>query len=244
VFHFFYEKLHCPEAGNSNRMRNMGEKKKAKRVLVIDVGGSNIKIIATGVESRIKIPSGREMSAQEMADKVIQATSEAGWKYDVISLGVPCVVNDGKVKKEPANLGTGWVDFDFSEAFECPVKLINDAAIQAYGCYEGGTMLFLGFGTGLGTALIIDGVIVPLEAGHLPYDKTKKSMEDYTGKAGRSAIGDEKWLKHSFRIIKALRHAFNAIDLVIGGGNAKDLEPFLFNHTVKGDVGNRGVVCF
>jgi len=204
----------------------MAKKKAETKVLVIDVGGSNIKMLMTGEESRIKIPSGSEMSAKEMVKRVKSATKEAGWDYDVISLGVPCVVRDGQVVKEPANLGTGWVDFDFAKAFACPLKLINDAAIQAYGCYKSGTMLFLGFGTGLGTALVVDGVIIPLEGGHLPYQKTKKSLEDYTGKAGRKALGDEKWLKHSFRIIKSLCHAFCATDLVIGGGNAKDLEPF------------------
>jgi polyphosphate glucokinase len=200
--------------------------KTERKVLVIDVGGTNIKLLATGIESRIKVPSDKDMSAQEMVDKVIAATSEAGWEYDVISLGVPCVVRDERVQKEPVNLGSGWVGFDFEKAFNCPVKLINDAAIQAYGCYKGGTMLFLGFGTGLGTTLVVDGKIIPLEAGHLPYEKTKMSLEDYVGKEGRERLGDERWLKHSFRIIKALRNAFCATDLVIGGGNAADLDPF------------------
>ena len=204
----------------------MASKKTDKKVLVIDVGGTNVKMIVTGAESRIKVPSDHDMSGQMMVDKVKAATAEAGWEYDVISLGVPCVVRDERVQMKPVNLGAGWIGFDFAEAFGCPVKLINDAAMQAYGCYEGGTMLFLGFGTGLGTTLIADGKIIPLEGGHLPYEKTKKSLEDYTGKAGRKAMGDERWLKHSFRIIAALRHCFGATDLVIGGGNAKDLEPF------------------
>lgn len=204
----------------------MAVKKKVRKVLVIDVGGSNIKMLMTGIEERIKIPSDVKMSAQEMVDKVIAATKEAGWKYDVISLGVPCVVRDGCVQLEPANLGIGWVNFDFEKAFNCPVKVINDAAIQAYGCYKGGTMLFLGFGTGLGTTLIVDGTIVPMEAGHLPYDKTKKSLEDYVGKAGRERLGYQKWHKHSLKIIEKLRHVFCATDLVIGGGNAVDLVPF------------------
>jgi polyphosphate glucokinase len=207
-------------------MDAMAAKKTERKVLVIDVGGTNIKLLATGAESRIKIPSDKDMSAQSMVDQVFAAASEAGWKYDVISLGVPCVVRDERVQKEPVNLGSGWVGFDFVKAFKCPVKLINDAAIQALGCYKGGTMLFLGFGTGLGTTLIVDGTIIPLEAGHLPYKKTKKSLEDYLGKEGRERLGDKRWLKHSFRIIKALRHAFCATDLVIGGGNAADLDPF------------------
>lgn len=196
------------------------------KVLVIDVGGSSIKLLATGVESRIRIPSGKDMSAQDMVDEVMAATREAGWEYDVISLGVPCVVRDERVQREPANLGAGWVGFDFTKAFGCPVKVINDAAMQAYGSYQGGSMLFLGFGTGLGTALVVDGTIIPFEGAHLPYEKTKRSLEDYVGKAGRKAMGDEKWLKHSFRIIAALRHAFNPTDLVIGGGNAENLDPF------------------
>lgn len=204
----------------------MAVKKAKRKVLVIDVGGSNIKIIATGVEERIKIPSEIDMTAQQMVDKVIAAAKEAGWKYDVISLGVPCMVRDERVVLEPVNLGNGWVDFDFSKAFGCPVKLINDAAIQAYGCYRGGTMLFLGFGTGLGTTLIVNGTIVPMEAGHLPYDKTKRTLEDYVGKAGRERLGYKKWHKHSLRIIESLRHAFCATDLVVGGGNAEDLNPF------------------
>ena len=197
----------------------------AKKVLVIDVGGTNIKAIVTEAEKRIKIPSGEDLSAKQLVKKVQDATKEAGWEYDVISLGVPCVVRHDRITRTPHNLGTGWVDFDFSEAFGCPVKMINDAALQAYGCYEGGRMLFLGFGTGLGTALIVDGFIVPLEAGHLPYDKTDKSMEDYVGKVGRKELGDEKWLKHALRIIESLRFAFSATDLVLGGGNAEDIEP-------------------
>ena len=197
-----------------------------KKVLVIDVGGTNIKILATEAKKRIKIPSGEALSAERMVEKVKEAALDAGWEYDVISLGVPCAVLKEKILKEPVNLGEGWVGFDFEGAFGCPVKVINDAALQAYGCYNEGRMLFLGFGTGLGTALIVDGMIVPLEAGHLPYEKTRRSLEDYVGKVGRKAMGDEKWLKHSFRIIKSLRHAFCATDLVIGGGNAKDLKPF------------------
>ena len=204
----------------------MEETSKSKSVLVIDVGGSNIKMIVTGATERIKVPSGDELTAQKMVDTVLHEVSEAEWEFDVISLGIPTVVRDNTVKKSPANLGSDWVDFDFEKAFKCPVKVINDAALQAYGCYNDGTMLFLGFGTGLGTTLIADGKIIPLEAGHLPYDKAKYSLEDYVGKAGRKKIGEERWQKHSRRIIEYLYHAFCATDLVIGGGNAKDLDPF------------------
>lgn len=207
----------------------MGTKKSAKkdlRVLVIDVGGTSIKAIVTGAEKRIKIPSVEDMSAEQMVDKVKVGVAEAGWGYDVVSLGVPCVVRNERITKKPHNLGVGWIDYDFEEAFACPVKLLNDAAMQAYGAYEGGRMLFLGFGTGLGTTLIVDGFIVPLECGHLPYEKTKRTIEDYVGKEGQLAMGPEKWIKHSLRIIKSLRHAFSATDLVIGGGNAKEIDPF------------------
>lgn len=204
----------------------MDGKKSEKRVLVVDVGGSNIKAIATGEEKRIKIPSGEGLSAEDMVKKVKNAVQDAGWVYDVVSLGVPCVVRNERVTRTPHNLGFGWVGFDFQEAFGCPVKLINDAALQAYGCYEGGRMLFLGFGTGLGTALIVDGVVVPLEAGHLPYQGTEETLEDFVGKEGRARLGDEEWIRHSLAIIKSLRHCFSATDLVIGGGNAEDLHPF------------------
>ena len=200
--------------------------KSPKKVLVIDVGGSNVKIIATGVKKRIKIPSGDQMSAADMVIQVKAEAAKASWEYDVVSLGLPCAIRHERVMREPVNLGTGWVDFDFSAAFGCPVKVINDAALQAYGSYIDGRMLFLGFGTGLGTALIVDGFIVPLEAGHLPYNKTKKTLEDYVGKEGRAQLGEEKWQKHCAKIIESLRYAFNATDLVIGGGNAKELDPF------------------
>ena len=207
----------------------MGTKQSPKnelRVLVIDVGGTNIKAIVTGAEKRIKIPSVEDMSAEQMVNKVKAGVAEAGWEYDVVSLGVPCVVSGKMVTRKPHNLGSGWIDYDFEKAFGCPVKLLNDAAMQAYGSYEGGRMLFLGFGTGLGTTLIVDGFIVPLECGHLPYEKTKRTIEDYVGKEGQLVMGHEKWLKHSLRIIKSLRHAFSATDLVIGGGNAKEIDPF------------------
>mgnify|MGYP000053000561 CR=1 FL=1 len=193
-----------------------------KKILVIDVGGSNVKIIATGIEKRIKIPSHLKMSPQEMVDKVVEATKE--WDYECISIGCPCAIQDGEIKKEPVNLGKGWIGFDFEKAFGMPTKLLNDAAMQAYGCYKGGKMLFLGLGTGLGTTLIADNVIIPMEGGHLPY-LNKRSFEDYTGKAGLKKLGAKKWEKHTRKIIKILRDATVASDLVIGGGNSDLLDP-------------------
>jgi predicted NBD/HSP70 family sugar kinase len=189
-----------------------------QRILVVDIGGSNIKLIATDEEKRIKIPSDPELSAARLVEQVLEATIH--WKYDVISLGAPCACRKNRPVKEPHNLGTGWVDFDFGAAFGKPTKVINDATMQAIGCYEGDTMLFLGFGTGLGTTLIKNGTAIPMEGGHLPYRK-KKSFEEYVGKAGLARIGQEKWNEHALRIIEILRHALNADDVVLGGGNAK-----------------------
>jgi len=200
----------------------MAKKSAKKKVLVIDIGGTNIKIITTGVNKRVKIPSHREMTPQEIVDAVMEASKE--WKYECISVGCPCAIQNGEILKEPVNLGVGWIGFDFAKAFGMPVKLINDAAMQAYGCYRGGKMLFLGLGTGLGTTLIVDDVIIPMEAGHLPYRKNS-SLEDYTGKKGLKRLGHEKWQKHTKRIIKILRDATVAQDLVLGGGNAELIEP-------------------
>lgn len=189
-----------------------------KRILVVDIGGSNIKILATSVEKRIKIPSEPDLTPERLVQQVLNATSH--WNYDVISVGCPCVVNDNKPTKDPINLGSDWIGFDFEKAFGLPTKVINDATMQAVGCYNGGTMLFLGFGTGLGTTLIKDGTAIPLEGGHLPYRKNR-SFEHYVGKAGLAKIGLQKWNKHALRIIEILRHACNADDIVVGGGNAE-----------------------
>ncbi len=192
-----------------------------KQILVIDVGGSNIKLIATGVEKRIKIPSDPELTAKQLVKQVKEATQH--WEYEMISLGVPCICKDNTPTKDPHNLGSGWNGFNFEEAFKMPTKVINDAAMQAIGAYQGGTMLFLGLGTGLGTALIKDNVAIPMEGGHLPYRKGQ-SFEDYVGKLGQKRLGDIKWVKHVLRVIKIFRHIFNADDIVLGGGNAKLIE--------------------
>lgn len=199
----------------------MAASSNTQRILVVDIGGSNIKLIATGEDKRIKIPSAPDLSAERLVEQVLEATVH--WKYDVISLGAPCACKDNMPVKEPHNLGTGWIGFDFSAAFGKPTKVINDATMQAIGCYEGGTMLFLGFGTGLGTTLIKNGTAIPMEGGHLPYKK-KQSFEEYVGKAGFARLGLEKWNKHALRIIGILRHALNADDVVLGGGNAKLIE--------------------
>lgn len=196
-------------------------KAQARKVLVIDVGGSNVKIIATGVEKRIKIPSGEQMTPNRMVSEVKEAAKD--WDYDVISIGYPGAIKEGKIVLEPHNLGAGWVGFDFEKAFKKPVKLINDAAMQALGSYEGGQMLFLGLGTGLGAALVKDSVVFPLEVAHMPYRKGR-TYEDYTGKDGHARLGDRKWKKHVRKIIQILSDAFVADQIVLGGGNAELLD--------------------
>lgn len=189
-----------------------------QRILVVDIGGSNIKILATGEKKRIKIASDPDLSPQQLVEQVTEATRH--WQYDVISLGCPCVVRDNAPAKDPVNLGSGWTGFNFEKAFGLPTKVINDATMQAVGCYQGGSMLFLGFGTGLGTTLIKDGTPVPLEAGHLPYRK-ERSFEDYVGKEGFARLGLEKWNRHALTVISILRDACNADDVVLGGGQAE-----------------------
>lgn len=192
-----------------------------KRILVVDIGGSNVKLLATGAEKRIKFPSGSELTPQDAVSKILETTDH--WQYDAVSVGCPCSVADNTPTSPPTNLGKGWVGFDFEKAFGLPTKVINDATMQAIGCYEGGTMLFLGFGTGLGTTLIKNGTAIPLEGGHLPYRKDR-SFEEYVGKSGFAHLGEKKWNKHVLKTIDILRDACNAEDVVIGGGNAKLVE--------------------
>ena len=191
------------------------------RILVIDVGGTHVKAWATGRTQHTKIPSGPTLSAKRMVRLVRQAV--AGWKYSVVSIGYPGPVLHGRPVSEPRNLGRGWVAFDFAKAFGCPVKVINDAAMQALGSYKGGRMLFLGLGTGLGTTLIIDGVLEPMELAHLPY-KNGRTFEDYVGKTGLKRMGKKKWRRHILDVVARLRAALQADDVVIGGGSAKLLQ--------------------
>jgi polyphosphate glucokinase len=184
------------------------------KILVIDVGGTNIKIIATGRRTRVKIPSGPKMSARQMVAAVCAAT--AGWKYDAVSIGCPGPVVQGRVTVEPVNLGGGWVGFDFKKEFGRPVK--------ALGSYEGGQMLFLGLGTGLGSALVSHhGSVIPLELAHLPY-KNGLTYEDYIGLAGLEHLGKKKWLKHVGIIVAKLKFAMQADYVVLGGGNSRLIE--------------------
>jgi len=188
------------------------------KILVIDIGGTSIKLMATGRRVPVKIPSGPAMTPQKMVALVRAAV--AGWDYAVISIGYPGPVKNGTPVTDPKNLGRGWVRFNFQQAFGCPVKVINDAAMQALGGYKGGRMLFLGLGTGLGTTLIIEGVVAPMELAHLPY-KHGRTYEEYLGKAGLERSGKRRWRLHVADVTMRFRSALEADDVVIGGGNAK-----------------------
>ncbi|MGE5243414.1 MAG: ROK family protein [Betaproteobacteria bacterium] len=188
------------------------------KVLVVDVGGTHVKVLATGRRTPIKISSGPDLTAAKMVRAVRKAA--AGWSYDVVSIGYPGPVLHGKPVSEPHNLGGGWVGFDFRRAFGRPVRVINDAAMQALGSYEGGRMLFLGLGTGLGSALIVDGVLEPLELAHLPYKKGR-TYEEYVGKAGLERLGKKKWRCHVADVVARLKAALQADEVVLGGGNVK-----------------------
>jgi predicted NBD/HSP70 family sugar kinase len=192
-----------------------------QNVLVIDVGGTHVKIGGTDHKEVVKIESGPAMTPSIMVDAVKKAA--AGWKYDAVAIGYPGPVLHGKPVAEPHNLGVGWVGFDFSKAFGKPVKLVNDAAMQALGSYEGGRMLFLGLGTGLGSALIVDGNLEPMELAHLPYKKGR-TYEDYVGLRGLERLGKKRWARHVFDVVEKLKAALEADYVVIGGGNAKFLQ--------------------
>jgi polyphosphate glucokinase len=195
-----------------------GAHKKPKSVLVIDVGGTHVKVLATGKPEERKIPSGSKMTARKMVQEVKRVTKD--WEYDVVSIGYPGPVVHGKPLREPYNLGGGWVGFNFVKAFGCPVKLINDAAMQALGSYEGGRMLFLGLGSGLGSALIVDGILEPMELAHLPY-RNGKTYEDYVGIRGLKRLGEKKWQRHVADVVERLKDAVEAEYVVLGGGNSK-----------------------
>ena len=193
---------------------------KEHSVLAIDIGGTNVKLLVTGAREVRKIPSGPALTPREMATKVKAAVKD--WVFDMISIGYPGPVVQGRPLNDPHNLAPGWVKFDFRKAFGRPVKIINDAAMQALGSYRKGRMLFLGLGTGLGSAMIVDGVLQPMELAHLPYKKGR-TYEDYLGKRGLDRLGKKKWEKNVFEVVAQLRQAVQAEDVVLGGGNAKKL---------------------
>jgi predicted NBD/HSP70 family sugar kinase len=190
-------------------------------ILVIDVGGTNVKLKLSDKDEVRKVPSGHELTPAAMVEGIREATPD--WTYERASIGYPGPVIKEKILLEPVNLGRGWVGFDFAAALGKPVRLINDAAMQALGSYDGGRMLFLGLGTGLGTTLIIDGLVAPMEIGHLPYKKGR-TFEDYVGNAGLERIGKKKWRIVVADVVGRLRHAFIADYVVLGGGNVKKLD--------------------
>jgi polyphosphate glucokinase len=194
---------------------------KTHKVLVIDVGGTHIKMLATGQREPRKLPSGPTMTAGKMV-RVVKACLK-DWKFDRVSLGYPGPIINGHPLREPHNLGGGWMKFNFGKAFGCPVKILNDAAMQALGSYQGGRMLFLGLGTGLGSAMIVDGTLEPMELAHLIYKKGK-TYEDYLGLRGLERLGKKKWRQQVAKVVKILREALEADYVVLGGGNSKKLK--------------------
>jgi polyphosphate glucokinase len=202
-------------------------------VLVVDVGGTTIKILATGQDEHRSFPSGPTLTPGQMVSGVKKLARD--WSYDVVSIGYPGPVLHGRPIAEPYNLGRGWVGFNFAAAFGHPVKVINDAAMQALGSYTGGKMLFLGLGTGLGSTMIVDGIVEPMELGHLPYKKG--TYEDYVGRAGLNHHGRKKWRRHVADVVARFFAALEPDDIVIGGGNVKKLDA-LPPHSRAGDNAN------
>jgi polyphosphate glucokinase len=194
---------------------------KSLRVLVVDVGGTHVKIRVSNRRTSRQFESGPTLTPQQMVASVHELAGE--WEYDVVSVGYPGVVIHGKIMTEPYNLGRGWVGFDFRQAFGRPTRIINDAAMQAIGSYEGGRMLFLGLGTGLGSAMIVDGVVASMELAHLPYKKGK-TFEDYVGDMGRRRRGSRKWERSVQEVVTQLRAALETDYVVLGGGNSKKLK--------------------
>jgi polyphosphate glucokinase len=190
------------------------------KILAIDVGGTHVKILASGEKEKREIESGPAMTARQMVSSVERLAR--GWKYDVVSIGYPGPVVHHRPTAEPHNLGGGWLGFNFAAAFKRPARVINDAAMQALGSYKGGRMLFLGLGTGLGSAMIVDGIVQPMELAHLPYKK--RTYEDYVGLRGLEEFGKKAWRKHVKDVVERLVAALEPDDVVLGGGNAKKLK--------------------
>jgi polyphosphate glucokinase len=188
--------------------------------LAVDVGGSHVKALTSRARQRRRFVSGPSLTAAEMIAGTLACVE--GWSWDVVTVGIPSPVRGGKVVAEPVNLGDGWVGFDYEAAFGKPTQVVNDAVMQAVGSYQGGRMLFLGLGTGLGSAMIVDGVIEPLELGHLPY--RKKTFEDYVGERGLKKRGKKRWTKDVFAAVEQLTAAMEPDEVVLGGGGAAELE--------------------
>ena len=188
-------------------------------ILVVDVGGTSVKILATGHEERRSFPSGPTLTAEQMVARVMELAGD--WRYDVVSVGYPGSVTHGRPVAEPHNLAPGWVGFDFQTAFGRPVKVANDAAMQALGSYQGGKMLFLGLGTGLGAAMIVDGIVEPMELAHLPYERAPSRT---TSATWSGSTGKKKWRQRVADVVARLVAALEPDDVVLGGGNVKKLK--------------------
>jgi polyphosphate glucokinase len=206
-------------------MRPKAKAARRRRILAIDIGGTHVKVLLSGVpggyDAERRVDSNPKLTPAQML-KAVRGMLQ-GWKYDVVSMGFPGVVWHGRPLTEPHHLGRGWVGFDYAAAFGKPVRIINDAAMQAIGSYEGGRMLFLGLGTGLGSALILGGVVEPMELGHLPYRK-QRTYEDYLGIAGLARLGKKRWRRAVFDVVERLSSAFEVDYVVLGGGNAAKLK--------------------
>jgi predicted NBD/HSP70 family sugar kinase len=201
---------------------------------VLDVGGSHVKCLATGRKAHVELVSGPRMTPATMAQEVLDVTRD--WRFDAVSIGYPGVVRRGVIEREPHNLGRGWIGFDFRAAFRRPVRIINDAAMQALGAYAGGKMLFLGLGTGLGSALVVEGAIEAMELGHLRYS-SKHNYEDHLGARGLKRHGEKKWRALVAEAVEGFRDALLPDYIVLGGGNAHKVER-LPPLTRRGDNGD------
>ncbi len=200
----------------------MSDERTNTPILTVDIGGSHLKVLASGKEERRKVDSGPEFTPAQAVDAV--RTLTADWDYHAITIGFPGPVVNNRPSKEPVNLGTGWKDFDFAEALGKPVKVVNDALLQAVGSYQGGKMLFLGLGTGLGSALVVENVAQPLELAHLPYRKKGRTFEYYVGQSGLDKHGEKKWRRRVFDVVERLKAALQVEYVVIGGGNVGKLK--------------------
>lgn len=192
---------------------------RAPAILAVDVGGSNVKAVLNGIDERRRFPSGGDLTPERMVAGVLDLVGD--WDYVGVSVGIPAPVLDGRVVRDPVNLGPGWVEFDFEAAFGRPTKVVNDAAMQARGSYDGGRMLFLGLGTGLGTSMILEGVVAPMELGHLPFREA--TFEHYVGEAGLERMGHKRWRKAVRETVELLAAALLPDYVVLGGGNAREV---------------------
>jgi len=188
--------------------------------LAVDVGGSHVKVRVPTKDEERRFTSGPRLSARRMIDKLLPLVDD--WSFDVVSIGIPAQVHGNRVVHEPVNLGSGWTAFDYEHAFGRPTKVVNDAAMQAVGSYEGGRMLFLGLGTGLGSTMIVDGIVEPMELGHLPW--RKRTYEEYVGAAARERLGKTRWLRNVVEMVEFFQAALEPDYVVLGGGEVAELD--------------------